>query len=122
MCIYVRSLDSFEKKSTRNCLLISLVFEKMESLVLLQNGLVVLLTIAFSWKLITYMWGSMKMEKEPMKVLVTGVAGMLAQSDSLFGFSWSLLEIFDCLVIIMKLNIRNLNAFYFIIYLFLLNF
>ena len=122
MCIYVRGLDSFEKKSTRKCLLISLVFEKMEYLVLLQNGLVVLFTITISWKLITYMWGSLKMEKEPMKVLVTGAAGMLAQPDSLFGFSWSLLEIFDCLVIIMKLNIRNLNAFYIIIYLFLLNF
>ncbi|KAK7820882.1 malate dehydrogenase [Quercus suber] len=82
---YVRRLDSFEKKSTRNCLLINLVFEKMEYLVLLQNGLVVLLTIAFSWKLITYMWGSVKMEKEPMKVLVTSTAGMLAQPNSLFG-------------------------------------
>ena len=40
MCIYVRGLDSFEKKSTRKCLLISLVFEKMEYLVLLQNGFV----------------------------------------------------------------------------------
>ena len=89
MCIYVRRLDSFEKKSTRNCLFISLVFEKMEYLVLLQNGLVVLFTIAISWKLITYMWGSLKMEKEPMKVLVTGAAGMLAQPDILFGFSWS---------------------------------
>ncbi|KAL4600005.1 hypothetical protein ACB092_11G166600 [Castanea dentata] len=46
----------------------------MEYLVLLQNGLVVLFTIAISWKLITYMWGSLKMEKEPMKVLVTGYA------------------------------------------------
>lgn len=82
MRIYVRRLDSFEKKSTRNCLFISLVFEKMEYLVLLQNGLVVLFTIAISWKLITYMWGSLKMEKEPMKVLVIGAAGML-------GFSWS---------------------------------
>ena len=118
MCIYVRRLDSFEKKSTRNCLLISLVFEKMEYLVLLQNGLVVLLNIAFSWKLFTYMWGSVKMEKEPMKVLVTGAVGMLAQPDNQFGFSWSLLEIFDCLVIIMKLNIRNLNAFYIIIYIY----
>ena len=97
-------------------------FKKMEYLVLLQNGFVVLLTIAFTWKLITYMWGSVKMEKEPMKVLVTDVVGMLAQPDSLFGFSWSLLEIFDCLVIIMKLNIRNLNAFYIFIYLFLLSF
>ncbi|XP_030965556.1 malate dehydrogenase, cytoplasmic-like isoform X2 [Quercus lobata] len=77
MCIYVRRLDSFEKKSTRNCLFISLVFEKMEYLVLLQNGLVVLFTIAISWKLITYMWGSLKMEKEPMKVLVTGAAGQI---------------------------------------------
>uniref|UniRef100_A0A7N2LGN8 malate dehydrogenase n=2 Tax=Quercus lobata TaxID=97700 RepID=A0A7N2LGN8_QUELO len=68
-----------------NALLYSLVFEKMEYLVLLQNGLVVLFTIAISWKLITYMWGSLKMEKEPMKVLVTGAAGMLAQPDSLFG-------------------------------------
>ena len=118
----LEGLDSFEKKSSRNCVFINLVSEKMEYLVLLQNGLVVLLTIAFSWKLITYMWGSLRMEKEPMKVLVTGAAGMLAQPDSLFGFSWSLLEIFDCLVIIMKLNIRNLNAFYIIIYLFLLNF
>ena len=89
MCIYARRLDSFEKKSTRKCLLMSLVFEKMEYLVLLQNGLVVLFTIAISWKLITYMWGSLKMEKEPMKVLVTGAAGMLAQPDILFGFSWS---------------------------------
>ena len=118
----LEGLDSFEKKSTRNCVFISLVFEKMEYLVLLQNGLVVLLNIAFSWKLFTYMWGSVKMEKEPMKVLVTGAVGMLAQPDNQFGFSWSLLEIFDCLVIIMKLNIRNLNAFYIIIYLFLLNF
>ncbi|KAK4592866.1 hypothetical protein RGQ29_017141 [Quercus rubra] len=73
----LEGLDSFEKKSTRNCVFISLVFEKMEYLVLLQNGLVVLLTIAFSWKLITYMWGSLKMEKEPMKVLVTGAAGQI---------------------------------------------
>ncbi|KAK4592859.1 hypothetical protein RGQ29_017135 [Quercus rubra] len=57
----------------------------MEYLVLLQNGFFVLLTIAFSWKLITYMWRSVKMEKEPMKVLVTGATSMLAQPDSLFG-------------------------------------
>ena len=64
MCIYVRRLDSFEKKSTRNCLLISLVFEKMEYLVLLQNGFVVLLTIAFSWKLITYRSEERRVGKE----------------------------------------------------------
>jgi malate dehydrogenase len=53
------------------------VSEKMDYLVLLQNGLAVLFIIAFFWTLIKYMWSFVKIEKEPVKVLVTGAAGML---------------------------------------------
>lgn len=61
----------------RNCLLHLSVFEKMENIVVFQKILVVLFTIAFFWKHIKYMWSFLSMEKEPVTVLVTGVAGML---------------------------------------------
>ncbi|KAL4600000.1 hypothetical protein ACB092_11G166000 [Castanea dentata] len=44
----------------------------MDYLELLLKGLVVLFPIAFCWMLITYKWSFRKIEKEPMKVLVTG--------------------------------------------------
>lgn len=49
----------------------------MEHIELLQKLLVVLFTVAFFWKLITYMWSFLNAEKEPVTVLVTGAAGML---------------------------------------------
>lgn len=49
----------------------------MEHIELLQKLLVVLFTVAFFWKLITYMWSFLNVEKEPVIVLVTGAAGML---------------------------------------------
>ncbi|GMY23277.1 Malate dehydrogenase, NAD-dependent, cytosolic [Fagus crenata] len=49
----------------------------MDYLVLLQNGLAVLFIIAFFWTLIKYMWSFVKIEKEPVKVLVTGAAGQI---------------------------------------------
>lgn len=51
--------------------------EKIEYSALLQKGLVVLLSIAFFWKLIRYMWSFLNIEKDPVRVLVTGAAGML---------------------------------------------
>ena len=58
----------------------------MEYLELLLMCLIVLFPIAFCWKLITYKWRFRKIEKEPMKVMVTGAAGMLAQYDILLAF------------------------------------
>ena len=49
----------------------------MEHIELLQKLLVVLFTVSFFWKLITYMWSFLNVEKEPVIVLVTGAAGML---------------------------------------------
>ena len=58
----------------------------MEYLELLLKGLFVLFPFAFCWMLITYKWSFWKIEKEPIKVLVTGAAGMLAQYDILLAF------------------------------------
>ncbi|XP_075645550.1 malate dehydrogenase, cytoplasmic-like [Castanea sativa] len=49
----------------------------MEYLELLLKGLVVLFPIVFYWMLITYKWSFRKIEKEPMKVLVTGAPGQI---------------------------------------------
>ncbi|KAF5446184.1 hypothetical protein F2P56_031830 [Juglans regia] len=49
----------------------------MENVEWLQKGLVVLLSIAFFWKLIRYMWSFLKTEKDPVRVLVTGAAGQI---------------------------------------------
>jgi malate dehydrogenase len=55
-------------------------FEKMVHSELLQKCLVVLFSIAFFWKLIRHMWSFLNIEKDPVRVLVTGAAGMHAQS------------------------------------------
>nr|POE59469.1 malate dehydrogenase, cytoplasmic [Quercus suber] len=49
----------------------------MEYLELLLKGLVVLFPFAFCWMLITYKWSFWKIEKEPIKILVTGAAGQI---------------------------------------------
>ncbi|KAK4592874.1 hypothetical protein RGQ29_017147 [Quercus rubra] len=49
----------------------------MEYLELLLKGLFVLFPFAFCWMLITYKWSFWKIEKEPIKVLVTGAAGKI---------------------------------------------
>lgn len=65
----------------------TLVFEKMEYLELVLKSLLVLFTIAFFWKLIRHMWSFVITEKDPVRVLVTGAAGMLIQFFGLFYFS-----------------------------------
>ncbi|PON61189.1 Malate dehydrogenase, NAD-dependent, cytosolic [Parasponia andersonii] len=47
----------------------------MDCLLLLQQILVVLFTVVFFWKLIKYMWSFTNIEKEPVRVLVTGQIG-----------------------------------------------
>ncbi|XP_024198244.1 malate dehydrogenase, cytoplasmic isoform X1 [Rosa chinensis] len=49
----------------------------MEHSELVQKILVVLFTVAFFWKLITYMWSFLNVEKDPVIVLVTGAAGQI---------------------------------------------
>jgi hypothetical protein len=78
-------------------------FEKIEYSALLQKGLVVLLSIAFIWKLVRYMWSFLNIEKDPVRVLVTGAAGMLNPLFFLVYVSLSLLEMFDCFVSTMGL-------------------
>lgn len=64
----------------RNWFWVVSIERKMEQIELLQKFLVVLFTIAFFWKLIRYMWSFVSMEKEPVRVLVTGAAGMPSPS------------------------------------------
>ncbi|XP_062174495.1 malate dehydrogenase, cytoplasmic-like isoform X1 [Alnus glutinosa] len=52
-------------------------FEKMVHSELLQKCLVVLFSIAFFWKLIRHMWSFLNIEKDPVRVLVTGAAGQI---------------------------------------------
>ena len=59
----------------------------MEQTELFQKFLVVSFTIAFFWKLIRYMWSFVSMEKEPIRVLVTGAAGMISSSSDFSLFS-----------------------------------
>lgn len=51
--------------------------KNMDSLLLLQPVLVVSFSVVFFWKLIKYMWSFLNVEKEPVRILVTGAAGML---------------------------------------------
>ncbi|KAJ4827641.1 malate DEHYDROGENASE, NAD-dependent, partial [Turnera subulata] len=52
-------------------------FLEMDYTVLLQKVLVAFFVIALSWKLIRYMCSLLNIEKEPVRVLVTGAAGQI---------------------------------------------
>lgn len=43
----------------------------------IQKTLVLLLCVGLAWKMIVYMCNLLKIEKEPIRVLVTGAAGKL---------------------------------------------
>ncbi|GMN56343.1 hypothetical protein TIFTF001_025461 [Ficus carica] len=47
----------------------------MDRLLLLQQVLVVSFSVVFFWKLIKYMWSFLNVEKEPVRILVTGQIG-----------------------------------------------
>ena len=45
----------------------------------IQKILVLLLCVGLAWKMIVYMCNLLKIEKEPIRVLVTGAAGKINQ-------------------------------------------
>jgi len=55
----------------------------MEQFELFQKFALVSFTIAFFWKLIRHMLSFVNMEKEPVRVLITGAAGMFSSSSAL---------------------------------------
>jgi hypothetical protein len=78
-------------------------FEKIEYYALLQKGLVVLLSIAFFWNLVRYMWSFLNIEKDPVRELVTGAAGML--NPLFFWFIFILFDFFVSLSLLGKYKI-----------------
>lgn len=58
----------------------------MDREVLLQKILVVSFIVALFWKIIRYMCNLLNVEKEPVRVLVTGAAGKARILNISFGF------------------------------------
>ena len=58
----------------------------MDHVVLLQKILVVSFIVALFWKIIRYMCNLLHVEKEPVRVLVTGAAGKALTLHISFGF------------------------------------
>ena len=52
----------------------------MEYLAAIEKSLFLLGCAYLSWKIIRYIWGLAKIKKEPVKVLVSGAAGMLSST------------------------------------------
>ncbi|CAK7347827.1 unnamed protein product [Dovyalis caffra] len=61
---------------------------EMDHAVLLQKILVVSFIVALFWKIIRYMCNLLDVEKEPVRVLVTGAAGKAQILHISFGFSF----------------------------------
>ena len=59
---------------------------EMDHAVLLQKILVVSFIVALFWKIIRYMCNLLNVEKEPVRVLVTGAAGKAQILNISFGF------------------------------------
>lgn len=74
----------------KNCIICFFLRKNMEHIELVQKILVVLFTVAFFWKLITYMWSFLNVEKDPVIVLVTGAAGRLKSFLLFFALSFKL--------------------------------
>lgn len=55
---------------------------------LFEKAVVVSFSVSLFWKIIRHMWNSMNVEKEPVKVLVTGAAGtfLLQSITSIFSY------------------------------------
>lgn len=58
----------------------------------LKKILLVLLCVILFWKIVRYMFGLLKEEKEPITVLVTGAAGMI---DLVFSFLKFFFDVFS---------------------------
>lgn len=56
---------------------------------MLQKSVVVLVCVYLLWKIISYIWSFLNVEKEPVVVLVTGAAGMFHLFSFLHGL-WHL--------------------------------
>lgn len=92
----------------------------MEQFELFQKFALVSFTIAFFWKLIRHMLSFVNVEKEPVRVLITGAAGMFSSSSALhcllsciaimFDITWGLFVIvavcFSCFSFYYILRIR----------------
>jgi malate dehydrogenase len=59
--------------------------EIMDNTVLKKSVLVLFCTFLF-WKIVRYMCGLLKVDKEPITVLVTGAAGMINLFDNFLCF------------------------------------